>query len=107
MTMAKGFGNGMAIGAVVDAPSRDASANDLDLRRQPVATPARSANARRISSESLQLERPARGELLREGLEGLRDRHDIVGDVRGKGLMIGVELVRTRSRRRRNRGRQW
>ena len=32
-----------------------------------------------------------------EGLEKLKSRHDVLGDVRGKGLMIGIELVKDRT----------
>jgi 4-aminobutyrate aminotransferase len=32
--------------------------------------------------------------MLKDGLNDIKERHDIVGDVRGKGLMLGMELVR-------------
>jgi 4-aminobutyrate aminotransferase len=41
------------------------------------------------------------GSHLLERLRGLMDKHPIIGDVRGKGLMIGVELVRDRVTRER------
>ena len=39
------------------------------------------------------------GAYLRERLQGLAARHDLIGDVRGAGLFIGVELVRDRATR--------
>ena len=41
----------------------------------------------------------ARGAELMTGLEGLKDKHDLVGDVRGRGLMAALELVSDRSKK--------
>ena len=37
------------------------------------------------------------GEHFREGLEGLKDKYDLIGDVRGMGLMQALELVKDRN----------
>jgi len=47
-----------------------------------------------IERESLQGRAAKLGARFMAGLEDLRDRHAIIGDVRGRGLFLGIELVR-------------
>jgi 4-aminobutyrate aminotransferase-like enzyme len=52
-----------------------------------------------IERENLQTNALQVGAALRGGIEELAQRHPIVGDIRGPGLFIGVELVRDRATR--------
>src|ERR1019366_9155108 len=49
-----------------------------------------------LRDEQLQSHALRVGARMRSSLEALRDRHPIIGDVRGTGLFFGVELVRDR-----------
>ena len=40
------------------------------------------------------------GRLLRDGLERIAERHEVVGDIRGRGLLVGLELVTDRDTKR-------
>jgi 4-aminobutyrate aminotransferase len=96
ITCAKGLGNGMSIGAVVGRRELvDAiSSNSIStFGGNPLATTVALANLDYLEDEGLQGNAQRVGKLLLEGLDDLRDRQEIVGDVRGKGLMMGVELV--------------
>jgi len=100
ITMAKGLGNGMAIGAVVGrAELVDAvGANSIStFGGNPIATTVALANLDYLEEEGLQSNAQRVGKLLMEGLDDLRERHEIVGDVRGSGLMLGIELVMDKS----------
>jgi 4-aminobutyrate aminotransferase len=58
----------------------------------------------RLLKEQLVANAAAVGAHLQSGLKSLMDRHRLIGDVRGRGLMIGVELVRDRATKERATG---
>jgi alanine-glyoxylate transaminase/(R)-3-amino-2-methylpropionate-pyruvate transaminase len=103
VTMAKGFGNGIPLAAVT---TRREIAEVLAQRLHfntfggnPVSTAAGLAVMEVIEEEGLQRNAKVVGGRFREGLERLAAVHPIVGDVRGMGLMLGVELVTDRKAR--------
>jgi 4-aminobutyrate aminotransferase len=96
MVCAKGLGNGMAIGAVVSRADMMDSlrANSVStFGGNPIAAAYALANLENIEEERLQERSYKVGNSLYRGLKDLEDRFGVVGEVRGKGLMIGVELV--------------
>jgi 4-aminobutyrate aminotransferase len=69
--------------------------------KNPVSSAAALATLRVIERDGL-VEHAARlGAHALERMHDLRDRHAIVGDVRGRGLLLGIELVRDRDTRER------
>jgi 4-aminobutyrate aminotransferase len=96
LTFAKGVGNGMAIAGVVgrgDLVDSLQAASISTFGGNPLATTAALANLDYLLSHDLQANAKAVGDFLLEGLRQLAERSNIVGEVRGRGLMIGVELV--------------
>lgn len=97
MTFAKGLGNGLAIGGVVArADLMDClHANSIStFGGNPVSTAGAAAALDYVVSHDLQGNAQRQGSTLLHGLTGLQGEYSVIGDVRGKGLMIGVELVR-------------
>jgi 4-aminobutyrate aminotransferase len=93
---AKGLGNGMAIGAVVSRADMMDSlrANSIStFGGNPIAATYALANLEHIEEERLQENAYKVGNHLYRGLKDLEEKYDVVGEVRGKGLMVGVELV--------------
>jgi 4-aminobutyrate aminotransferase len=96
MTFAKGLGNGVAIGGVVaraDLMDCLAANSIATFGGNPLVTAAANATLDYVLSHDLQANAAKVGTVLLEGVRGLRAAHPFIGDVRGKGLMIGVELV--------------
>ncbi len=100
VTMAKGIGNGMPLGAVT---TRREVAEALTQRLHfntfggnPLSTAAGLAVLDVIEQEGLQENARKVGARLKDGLQRLMGRYRLIGDVRGLGVLLGVELVRDR-----------
>jgi 4-aminobutyrate aminotransferase-like enzyme len=99
--MGKPIGNGHPLGAVVTTPEIAASFNNgmeyfNTFGGNPVSCAIGQAVLDVIAEEKLQDQALRAGSRLLAGLGELIGRHELVGDVRGLGLMVGVELVRDR-----------
>lgn len=93
---AKGLGNGLAIGAVVGREDMVDSlrANSIStFGGNPISMTGALENLNHIEENDLQQNAYKMGNFLMRGLKDLEDRYDTVGEVRGKGLMIGIEMV--------------
>ncbi len=100
VTMAKGIGNGTPLGACT---TRDEIAQVLARRLHfntfggnPVSALAGLATLEVVEEEHVQERARRVGAYLKEKLVALQDKHELIGDVRGMGLLLGVELVRDR-----------
>jgi len=101
VTLGKPIGNGHPMGAVVTTREiADAFDNGMEYFNtfggNPVSCAVGLAVLDVIEEEGLREHALAVGTRFRESLAGLADSHALVGDVRGLGLFIGVELVRDR-----------
>ncbi|MBI3682577.1 MAG: aspartate aminotransferase family protein [Acidobacteria bacterium] len=97
ITSAKGLGNGMPIGLTVARPQIADSVKGITLSTfggNPVSTTAAKAVLDFIEERDLRTNAAVTGAYLRERLEELAEKHPLIGEVRGMGLMQGIELVR-------------
>ncbi|MCY1234718.1 Putrescine--pyruvate aminotransferase [compost metagenome] len=65
----------------------------------PVGAAAALATLRETRKQNVAANAKVRGDELIAGLEALKDRHELIGDVRGKGLMCAIELVSDREKK--------
>ena len=100
VTMAKGIGNGAPLAAVVTTPKiAQALVGKVHFNTfggNPVVSAIGKAVLEVIENEKLQENSLKMGARIRDGLEKLKAKYPIIGDVRGKGLMLGVEMVKDR-----------
>ena len=97
ITCAKGIANGAPMGATVATAEVADSFEGLTIATfggNPVSCAAALATIEVIEEENLASNAQVVGSYLREKLEELKEKYPLVGDVRGMGLMQGVELVR-------------
>jgi acetylornithine aminotransferase len=97
MTLAKGLGSGLAIGAML-ATDRVAAAfgpgtHASTFGGNPIATSAGMASLKAMLDEGVLENCREVGEYLFEKLEELKEKYAFISEVRGKGLIIGVELT--------------
>lgn len=101
VTMAKGIGNGAPLAAVVTTPKIAATlAQRIHFNTfggNPVVCAQGRAVLEVIDREQLQANALKVGGRIMQGMEKLKARHNIIGDVRGKGLLLGMELVKDRA----------
>ncbi len=99
LTSAKGLGNGAPIG-ITTARSEVADAfpglTISTFGGNPVSTAAALAVIKEVEDRSLKENAATVGAYFGSKLEELKDKHPVIGDVRGMGFMQGVELVKDR-----------
>jgi ethanolamine-phosphate phospho-lyase len=105
VTVGKPFGNGMPLGAVVTTQRIATAFQEMGVEYfntfggNPVCAAAGLAVLDVLENEGLQERALTVGNYLQSLFRQLQDRLDLIGDVRGSGLFIGIELVRDRETR--------
>ncbi|MGD0248565.1 MAG: aspartate aminotransferase family protein [Candidatus Limnocylindrales bacterium] len=103
LCVAKALANGLPLGAVVSSRELQerwgVGAHGTTFGGNPVSCAAAVAVLRTIEEQGLVANAAARGDELQAGLRALMAGDERIGDVRGRGLMVGAELVRDRSTR--------
>ncbi|WP_395103890.1 aspartate aminotransferase family protein [Actinomadura sp. SCN-SB] len=106
LTVSKTLGGGLPISAVATTGAIEQAAHDRGFMyvtshvSDPLPAAAALAVLDVVEREDLSARARERGRYLHERLTDLQDRHEQIGDVRGMGLMWGVELVHDRTTRR-------
>ncbi|MBL7716824.1 MAG: aminotransferase class III-fold pyridoxal phosphate-dependent enzyme [Bdellovibrionales bacterium] len=98
VTMAKGFGNGAAIGAaIMKSEVADTMAGKAYFNTfggDPYQTMQAAMTVQVIREEKMVENAKAMGKLLKDGMKEMMKTHSLIGDVRGRGLLLGMELVK-------------
>src|SRR6267378_3527990 len=100
ITSAKGMGNGVPVGLTATRPEIAASFKGLHISTfggNPVTSVAAKATIDLIEEDKLMDNADVVGRYFRNKLEELQEKHEVIGEVRGMGLMQGIELVRDRN----------
>ena len=103
VNIAKGIASGLPLGvtcARADVMSWPPGAHASTFGGNPVSCAAANATIK-LLKDSLVANAASVGTYVMDGLRELQNKHPLIGDVRGKGLMIGIELVRDRQTKER------
>jgi 4-aminobutyrate aminotransferase-like enzyme len=103
MTIGKGFGNGFPVSGLISTdeivsatPFSRPSASSSSYGGNPLASAAALATVEAIIDEGLAENAARVGRVLLDELLRLQEKYEMIGDVRGKGLLIGLDLVKDR-----------
>jgi 4-aminobutyrate aminotransferase len=103
MSLAKGIASGMPLGAVVarsDIMNWEAGSHASTFGGNPISCQA-ALTTIQLLEEELMANAVEQGERMMAGLKEMQNSYECLGDVRGKGLMIGVEFVKDRESKER------
>ncbi|HET6516972.1 MAG TPA: acetylornithine/succinylornithine family transaminase [Nitrosopumilaceae archaeon] len=96
MCLAKGIAGGVPMGATLVKPEilsvMSKGEHSSTFGGNPLSCAAGIAALQALTQDGLIQNAEKRGKMLHEGLESLKEKHSIIREVRGKGLMIGIEL---------------
>jgi 4-aminobutyrate aminotransferase len=102
MVMAKGIADGFPLSAFI---AREEVADTFKpgdhlttFGGNPVSCAASVANIEFMIETDLASQALEKGEFLRKAFQRLAERHELIGEVRGKGLMVGIELIRDKQK---------
>ena len=104
MTIGKGFGSGFPITGLISTdeitaahPFAKPSSSSSSYGGNPLASAAALATVETIIDENLVANAEQVGEVLLQELRELQEKYEFIGDVRGAGLLIGLDLVKDRA----------
>ncbi|MHA7734515.1 aspartate aminotransferase family protein [Nitrosopumilus sp. S6] len=96
LCLAKGIAGGVPMGATLVRPdilaSMSKGEHSSTFGGNPISCAAGVAALKSITEDGLIENSEKMGKIFREGLEKLKEKHTMIREIRGKGLMIGVEM---------------
>jgi len=100
VTVGKGFGNGFPVTAILESEKYKDNINKISASTSyggnPMACGAALASIEVIEEEGLLEHALALGAFFKKRMAAMKEAHPIVGDVRGKGCLLDIELVKDR-----------
>lgn len=107
ITVGKGMGSGFPVSGVISSdeiiqskPFANPSGSSSSYGGNPLASAACHITLKTVIEEKLAQNSARVGAYMLERLKGMQEKYRFIGDVRGRGLMIGVEMVRDRKTRK-------